>query len=61
MGKRGIKYYLEDLKKLSIGQKLSLVVFIILMLWGASFVFESNVDDPQGKTPFYGIEFSKDF
>lgn len=59
---RGIKYYLEDLKKLSKVHKVILLLIALLVTLGVgSFVFTSNANDDQGKTPFFGIEFDFKF
>lgn len=57
-----IKKYLDDIKTWSIYAKVGLGIVLILVVLGiGSFMFESNTHDDQGKTPFYGIEFSIDF
>jgi hypothetical protein len=57
-----IKKYLDDIKTWPTYAKIGLgIVFILAVLGIGSFVFESNTHDDQGKTPFYGIEFSIDF
>jgi hypothetical protein len=57
-----IKKYIDDIKTWPIQAKIGLILILACVILGiGSFVFESNTHDDQGKTPFYGIEFSIDF